>query len=343
VSLPWWHDDGVSLAGSDSDEFIVAACVPRDDHASGTLEAADAIREADPRLAAGDIYAAAVVGVFAEVERLLGADRARETARGGPYKWDALTYLCFSRYLQLRPSRGFVRAARALLDAGADPNTGFFESAHQPEPVFESVLYGAAGVAHHAELTRLLLVRGADPNRGGEVAYHAPEGFDAEAMQAVVESGRLSPAGLTTMLHRKPDWTDLEGVRWLLEHGVDPNALSAWGDRALHHSLDRDNALPLPEALLDFGAGPTLTARAREDRSAVAMAARCGRADALELSAQLSCELRAVIKRHDNPMIHRVRLQRSGDEGRGGCSVTDAAVRRGAPRMLATRPEHQRG
>ena len=127
------------------------------------------------------------------------------------------------------------------------------------------------------------LARGADPNLGGEVAYHAPEGFDAEAMQAVVESGRLSDAGLTTMLHRKLDWTDLAGVRWLLEHGVDPNALSAWGDRALHHSLARDNALPLLEALLDFGADPSLRAPAREDRSAVAVAARSGRADALEL------------------------------------------------------------
>jgi hypothetical protein len=275
---------GVSFGVSDSDEFIVAACVPRDDHASGTLEAADSIREAHPRLAADDIYAAAVLGDFAEVERLLGPDGARATALGGPYGWDALTYLCFSRYLRLRPSAGFVRAARALLDAGADPNTGFFDSAHQPEPTFESVLYGAAGVAHHAGLTRLLLARGADPNLG-DVAYHAPEGFDAGAMRAVVESGLLSPAGLTTMLHRKLDWTDLAGVRWLLEHDVDPNALSAWGDRALHHSLARDNALPLPEALLDFGADPTLTAPAREDRSAVAMAARYGRADALELFA----------------------------------------------------------
>jgi ankyrin repeat protein len=258
-------------------------CVPRQDHASGTLEAAESIRGAHTGVAANDIYAAPVLGDHAEVDRLLAADAARATEPGGPYGWDALTYLCFSRYLRLRRSAAFVRAARALLDAGADPNTGFFESAHQPQPVFESALYGAAGVAHHAALTRLLLARGADPNLGGEVAYHAPEGFDAEAMQAVVESGRLSDAGLTTMLHRKLDWTDLEGVRWLLEHGVDPNALSGWGDRALHHSLARDNALPLLEALLDFGADPTLRAPAREDRSAVAVAARVGRADALEL------------------------------------------------------------
>jgi Ankyrin repeats (many copies) len=273
----------MSFDAGRTDEFIVAACVPRDDHASGTLEAADSIRGAQPRVAADDIYGAAVLGNDAEIERLLGADAGRATARGGPYGWDALTYLWFSRYLRLRPSARFVCAARALLDAGADPNTGFFESAHQPEPVFESALYGAAGVAHHGELTRLLLARGADPNLGGEVAYHAPEGFDAEAMQAVVESGRLSDTGLTTMLHRKLDWTDLGGVRWLLERGVDPNALSAWGDRALHHSLARDNALLLLEALLDFGADPTQRAPAREDRSAVVVAGRCGRVDALEL------------------------------------------------------------
>ncbi len=273
----------MSVGVSRSDQFIVAACVPRDDHAAGTLEGAEAIRAAHPRPAEDDIYAAVILGDFAEVERLLRGDVRRATAAGGPYGSDPLTYLCFSRYLRLRPSNGFVRVARALLDAGADPNTGFFELAHQPEPVFESALYGAAGVAHHGELTRLLLARGADPNLGGEVAYHAPEGFDAEAMRAVVESGRLSAVGMTTMLHRKLDWTDLGGVRWLLEHGADPNALSAWGDRALHHSLARDNAVLLLEALLDFRADPTLPAPRADDRTAVALAARVGRADALEL------------------------------------------------------------
>src|SRR5262249_14366871 len=92
--------------------------------------------------------------------------------------------------------------------------------------------------------------------------------------------------GLTTMLHRKLDWTDLDGVRWLLDHGADPNALSAWGERALHHALARDNAPALLEALLDHGADPRLTAPRRGDRSAVAIAARAGRADALELFGQ---------------------------------------------------------
>jgi hypothetical protein len=269
------------------DEFIVAACVPRSDHASGTLEDADAILAEHPDAATGDIYAAAILGNSESVRRLLseeyGPAARRATARGGPYGWDALTYLCFSRYLRLRGSDGFVCAAELLLNAGADANTGFFEAAHQPGPTFESVLYGAAGVAHHAELTRLLLARGADPNLGGEVAYHAPEGFDDEAMTAVVNSGRLARDGLTTMLHRKLDWTDLGGVRWLLDHAADPNAVSVWGDRALHHSLARDNALALLEALLDFGADPSLGAPRQGGMSAAAAAARAGRADALEL------------------------------------------------------------
>jgi ankyrin repeat protein len=265
------------------DAFVVAASAPRSAHASGTVEEAEAILAAHPDLAGRDVNAAAILGEAGAVERLLAEDRARATARGGPYGWDALTYLCFSRYLRLRGGDGFVAAAESLLDAGADPDTGFFEAEHEPEPTFESVLYGAAGVAHDAALTRLLLARGADPNLGGEVAYHSPEGYDDGAMQAVVESGRLAQDGLTTMLHRKLDWGDLRGVRWLLEHGADPNSLSPWGDRALHHALARDNAPALLEALLDSGADPSLPAPRHDGTTAVELAARAGRADALAL------------------------------------------------------------
>ena len=273
----------MARASLTADEFIVAACVPPGAHASGTLEAAEAILAARPEVIAdGGVYAAAVLGDDDTVRRLLAEDAARAVSPGGPNGWDALTYLCFSQYLRLRGSDEFVRAAEALLDAGADPDTGFYEPEHQPAPTFESALYGAAGVAHHGGLTRLLLARGADPNLGGEVGYHSPEGFRDEAMQAVVQSGRLSSDGITTMLHRKLDWTDLDGVRWLLEHGADPNAVSAWGDRALHHALGRDNAPALIEALLEFGADPALAAPNWDGRSAVAVAARAGRADALE-------------------------------------------------------------
>ena len=167
----------LSVAGDElSAEFITAACVPRDEsHASGTLERADAILKAHPEVARANIHTAAILGDNASVRQFVERDGRAATAKGGPHDWDALTHLCFSRYLRLDPRRsdGFVRAAKLLLDAGASANTGWTEPDHQPEPEWEPVLYGAAGIAHHPELTALLLAHGANPN-DNEVVYHTP-------------------------------------------------------------------------------------------------------------------------------------------------------------------------
>src|SRR5205823_3845152 len=96
------------------DEFIVAACAPAGNHPSGTPDEADAILAAHPEIADAGIRTAAILGDAAGVERLLAQDGGRATLRGGPYRWDPLTHLCFSRYLRLRGSDGgFVRAAEA--------------------------------------------------------------------------------------------------------------------------------------------------------------------------------------------------------------------------------------
>src|SRR5947207_10611805 len=210
--------------------FIEAACVPLDSgHVTVVLERAEAILAAHPEVASATIHAAAILGDDAAVRRFLELDPANATAKGGPRGWDALTHLCFSKYLRLDRSRsdGFVRAATALLDAGANANSGFFEDDHQPKPDWESVLYGVAGVAHHPEMTRLLLERGSDPN-DGDVAYHSPETLDNRALKILVESGRLNENSLATMLLRKADWHDYEGIQYLLEKGADPNRMTHW-------------------------------------------------------------------------------------------------------------------
>lgn len=269
------------------DAFIRAACVPRDaGHASGTLDEAQALLASNPGLAGTSIYAAAVLADEAAVRECLSRDADSASVPGGPYEWDALTHLCFSRYLRLDPSRSeaFVRAARALLDAGAPANTGWLETNHQPRPEWESAIYGAAGIAHHAPLTRLLLERGADPN-DEETPYHAPETYDNAALRVLVESGSLTPESLGTMLLRKADWHDLDGVVFLLERGVDPNRMTRFGYTALHQALRRDNAIEIVEALLERGADPLLPGD-RDGQSAASIAARRGRADALELFAR---------------------------------------------------------
>jgi len=271
--------------------FIGAACVPLDGswHASGTLEQAEAILAAYPEVAHSNIHTAAILGDDAGVRRFLALDPRDATAKGGPNGWDALTHLCFSRYLRLDRARSesFVRAAKALLDAGASANTGWFENDHQPQPVWESVLYGAAGVAHDAELTRLLLERGADPN-DEETPYHAPETRDNAAVRVLVESGKLNDDSLAWMLLRKADWHDYEGLKWLLEHGADPNR-ERLGRTTVHHAILRDNSVDTFGALLDHGGDPALKVTAKNlnpsyvGGSGVLMAARRGRGDLLEL------------------------------------------------------------
>jgi ankyrin repeat protein len=268
--------------------FLRAACVPLDDwHGAGTLAEAESLVAAHPDLAGADVHAAAVLGDDRQVRRFIAADPACVRQRGGPYGWDPLTHLCFSRYLRLDPARsdGLLAAARVLLDAGADAGTGFFSDDHQPQPSFECVLYGAAGVAHHPELTQLLIERGADPN-DGEVAYHAPESLDDRAMHVIVESGKLEDEGLTTMLHRKIDWQHRAGIAWLLEHGADPNRPNhPWRcSSALHHALDRTSGRDILERLLDHGGDPTL-APFYGHPPVPALAARRGRGDLLELFA----------------------------------------------------------
>lgn len=245
----------------------------------GTLDRAEALLSAHPELAGSGIHTAAVLGDDASVRRFLAQDPDSVTATAAPYGGDALNYLGLSKYLRLDPARsdGFLRAATALLDAGADPNTGFWTTGEHPER--ETALYGAAGVAHHAALTRLLLERGADPN-DVEAVYHSPEGYDLGAMQALVETGRVTPEHLALMLIRKHDWHDEAGARWLLEHGADANGERQQGWLPLHHALARDNSLAMIALLLDHGADPSLE---KSGMSAIARAASEGRRDVLEL------------------------------------------------------------
>jgi ankyrin repeat protein len=266
--------------------FIEVACAPRHaGHASGTLEHAEMILARYPHVAASNIYTAAILADEAVVKRFLVGDPGLATAKGGPHGWDALTHLCFSRYLRLDKDRSeaFGRTAQALLDAGASAKTGWYEMIDHPtpRPTFESAIYGAAAVARNLELTRLLLANGADPN-DEETPYHVPEGYDNEVMKAVLETGRLNAMSLVTMLVRKADWHDLEGLRLVLEHGGDPNLMANFGGNALHHALRRDNHLKAITLLMDYGADPLLT-NMRDGRSGTAMAAHRGRGDVLRL------------------------------------------------------------
>ncbi len=84
------------------------------------------------------------------------------------------------------------------------------------------------------------------------------------------------------MLLRKADWHDYEGIKYLLEHGADPNRMTGWNHTGFHQALLRDNAIRNIEVMLDHGANPTIATRS-ENRSAISIAAHRGRGDVLDL------------------------------------------------------------
>jgi hypothetical protein len=264
--------------------FVEFACVDRHgSHRSGTLELAEMILTRYPKVAAAGIYSAAVLGNEQAVREWLERDASLATATGGPHNWDALTYLCFSRYLRIDKTRSesFLATARVLLEAGASADTGWTEYIDDPpRPITESAIYGAAALAQNPGLTRLLLEFGANPN-DEETGYHVVETYDNAVLQILLESGRVNESSLATVAARKCDWHDEKGLKLALEHGADPNYMTRWKYSPFHQSIQRDNGLVLIAMLLDHGANPYLSNN-HDGRTAIQMAAHSGRGDILQ-------------------------------------------------------------
>jgi ankyrin repeat protein len=155
-------------------------------------------------------------------------------AQGGPRGWAPLLYVCHSCF----PS---ATLARELLERGADPNASF-----ENEYGAMSALYGAAGVAHEPELTRVLLEAGADPD-DGESLYHATESRSADCLALLLAHG-ADPAGTNALAHALDD-ERLEHVRLLLEAGADPNEHAH-----VAHAVRRGRGPETIRLLADYGA-----------------------------------------------------------------------------------------
>lgn len=264
--------------------FIEVASVDRhNSHASGTIEHADMVLRRYPQVRDANIFTAAVLGHEATVRAYLEGDPSLATAKGGPYGWDALTYLCFSRYLRIDKARSdsFIGAAGALLEAGASANTGWIEYIDEPpRALLEAAIYGAAAIAQNPGLTKLLLAFGANPN-DEETPYHVGEAYDNTVLELLLDSKRFNEHSLATIALRKCDWHDEKGLKLVLEHGANPNYRTVWKCTPFHQSIRRDNGLVMIEMLLDYGADPYVVNEA-DRRNAFQMAAWYGRGDVLD-------------------------------------------------------------
>ena len=84
----------------------------------------------------------------------------------GPKGWEPLLYLCFTRLPLAATNDNAVAIARALLDAGADPNAWFMAGGSRYTPLVGVIGEGEEDRPPHPQrdaLVRLLLDRGAEP------------------------------------------------------------------------------------------------------------------------------------------------------------------------------------
>jgi ankyrin repeat protein len=172
---------------------------------------AQALIDHDPALLEGSLAVALVVGDAEAIAAALDADPGalgREVESTGKRPLLCATHSAFLAPDSPRAD-DVLRVVELLLDRGADPNATFAN-----EYGDMSALYGAAGVAHNPEATRLLLERGADPD-DGESVYHAVEAQDTTCLRILLDHGAtVRDTNALGNAIRSP-----EKVRVLLEHG----------------------------------------------------------------------------------------------------------------------------
>ena len=108
------------------DRFCALASLRYDDRdAPPRHRAAADLLAGDPALVDRHVWAAASATDPAALARHLAVEPGLARARGGPFGWVPLIYLCYSRAPLGRTEDETMAAATRLLDAGADANAGY--------------------------------------------------------------------------------------------------------------------------------------------------------------------------------------------------------------------------
>lgn len=265
-------------------EFIQAATEVQPERAERMLKV-------HPRIASGDVHAALLLGALRHIESALSDGTLVPTKAGGPRAWEPLLYLCHTS-LAFGPATrrdGIVRCAKLLLAAGADPNARYPWLHHG---VQRAALWGAVCVTQLLPLAELLLEAGANPNDGVTFPLEAGGG-NITALELLHAHGAdvnqpWASDGAST-LYAILQWADTPvGVRWLLQHGADPDPVfAANGETPLHVVARRWDA-ELAELLVKRGAN--IERRRGDGRTPYAVAELSGNRGVAEWLAQAGAD-----------------------------------------------------
>lgn len=169
-------------------EFLRLACLTYDGPPS--TETAARLLASHPEIANASVWTMAAVGDAAGIARMVAVDPASARASGGPFDWEPLLYLAFSRVAQADA----VGAARVLLAAGADPNAGYLPEGLGPPRTALTGALGGGGLRQpphpqDLELARVLLEAGADANDGKALYNRGVGGDDTGYLELLLEFG----------------------------------------------------------------------------------------------------------------------------------------------------------
>lgn len=242
---------------------------------SNDLARARVLLRADPELEKEDFHLAVACGQVEVVRSEIRRDPEIARRKGGVNDWQPLEYACYSRWLRVEPERAarIVEVAALLLEYGADPNAAHMAT-WMGESTPQTVLFGAAGIANNADLTRLLLAAGADVNEGHpdpdpadpkaspwgtEALYHACEFRDVACLALLLEA-KPHPVRVSYCLGRALDFENPEAVQLFLAHGANPNTRIPWFENRTHlqRAIAAHRSLEIIEALVEGGGDPRL-------------------------------------------------------------------------------------